>query len=148
MEQPHLINLYNLNMGGVDRSDQNISLYRVSIRGKKWYFPLIAHGIDMAVQNAWQIHRKQGGQLDQLSFRRRIATTLLVQNKKAFRYQTGHASTSNPSDFDIRYDRMDHLIGKQDRQTRCGFCHNRATTKCLKCEKALHVHCFARYHSK
>lgn len=28
-------------MGGVDRSDQNISLYRISLRGKKWYFPLI-----------------------------------------------------------------------------------------------------------
>lgn len=27
-------------MGGVDHSDQNISLYRVSVRGKEWYFPL------------------------------------------------------------------------------------------------------------
>lgn len=33
--QPYLIKKYNENMGGVDRADQNISLYRVSIRGKK-----------------------------------------------------------------------------------------------------------------
>lgn len=30
---PHLIYLYNKNMGGVDRSDQNISLYRIAMRG-------------------------------------------------------------------------------------------------------------------
>jgi hypothetical protein len=43
-------------MGGVDRADQNISVYRVSIRGKKWYFSLISHCIDMAEQNAWQLY--------------------------------------------------------------------------------------------
>ncbi|KAJ8914031.1 hypothetical protein NQ315_012055 [Exocentrus adspersus] len=36
--QPHIIKLYNANMGGVDRSDQNLSLYRTGIRGKKLYF--------------------------------------------------------------------------------------------------------------
>ncbi|KAI8033663.1 hypothetical protein M5D96_013575 [Drosophila gunungcola] len=45
IEQPHLINLYNANMGGVDRSDQNISLYRSSVRGKKWYCPLLVHAM-------------------------------------------------------------------------------------------------------
>ena len=36
---PHIINMYNCNMGGVDRMDENISHYRISIRGKKWIFP-------------------------------------------------------------------------------------------------------------
>lgn len=31
--QPKLVHHYNVNMGGVDRSDQNISLYRIAIRG-------------------------------------------------------------------------------------------------------------------
>ncbi|KAH1021938.1 hypothetical protein HUJ04_011421 [Dendroctonus ponderosae] len=52
IEQPHLVHLYHANMGGVDRSDQNIGLYRISIRGKNWHFPLIAHCIDLAIQNA------------------------------------------------------------------------------------------------
>ncbi|KAF2878864.1 hypothetical protein ILUMI_27307 [Ignelater luminosus] len=51
VEQPRLINSYNENMDGVDCSDQNIGQYRVSIRGKKWYFPLIRHCIDTAMQN-------------------------------------------------------------------------------------------------
>lgn len=35
LQQPGMIASYNQSMGGVDRSDQNVSLYRTSIRGKK-----------------------------------------------------------------------------------------------------------------
>ncbi|KAF2883764.1 hypothetical protein ILUMI_22409 [Ignelater luminosus] len=35
VDQPNIIKEYNENMGGVDRADENISHYRVSIRGKK-----------------------------------------------------------------------------------------------------------------
>lgn len=38
VDQPFLIKLYNENMGGVDRSDQNISQYRTTIRGKNYIF--------------------------------------------------------------------------------------------------------------
>lgn len=131
-------------MGGVDRSDQNISLYRISIRGKKWYFPLIAHCIDMSVQNAWQIHKQNGGQLDQLAFRRRIATSLLVQNQKKSVYQKGRSSSHNT---DLRYDRLDHLVIPQEKQTRCGHCHQRATTRCSKCNIGLHTKCFIQFHT-
>ena len=32
IEQPYLVKLYNENMGGVDRMDQNISNYRIAMR--------------------------------------------------------------------------------------------------------------------
>lgn len=32
---PKIVSAYNRNMGGVDRMDENISLYRISIRGGK-----------------------------------------------------------------------------------------------------------------
>lgn len=35
---PHAINNYNRNMGGTDRTDQNVNAYRISIRGKKWWW--------------------------------------------------------------------------------------------------------------
>lgn len=38
IQQPKLIKMYNENMGGVDRADQNIGLYRTSIRGKNCIF--------------------------------------------------------------------------------------------------------------
>ena len=51
--QPHLISKYNKNMGGVDRMDQNIGAYRISIRSGKWWWPLFAYLLDVAMQNAW-----------------------------------------------------------------------------------------------
>lgn len=69
-------------MSGVDRADQNISLYRIGIRGKKWYFPIIAFLIDVAEQNAWQLYRLDSGKLDHLAFRRRIVTAILESNRR------------------------------------------------------------------
>lgn len=146
VEQPHLIKMYNDNMGGVDRSDQNISLYRVSIRGKKWYIPLLTHCIDMAMQNAWHLHRQNGGNFDQLKFRRFVATALLSQNRKNTVYQKGHIGSSYGAD--TRYDRLDHLVINQEKQTRCGFCHQKTTTRCSKCDIGVHVKCFISYHTK
>lgn len=145
--QPHLINIYNSIMGGVDRSDQNISLYRISLRGKKWYFPLISHCIDMCVQNAWQLHKKEGGNFDQLNFRRRIAILLLTQNKKEYTFQQGHSSKNSPQ-MELRYDRLDHIVSPQDKQTRCGYCHQKTTTRCLKCDIGVHVKCFYDFHTQ
>lgn len=133
-------------MGGVDRSDQNLSLYRISIRGKKWYFPLITHCIDLAIQNAWQLYRADDGKMDQLKFRRRIATTILSQNRKPISYQTGRPSKRE--NIDVRFDRLDHYVIRQQKQTRCSHCHQRATTRCIKCNIALHVQCFVDYHTK
>ena len=39
--QPASFSKYNKGMGGVDRSDQNIAKYRISMRGKKWWWALI-----------------------------------------------------------------------------------------------------------
>lgn len=133
-------------MGGIDRSDQNIELYRIAIRGKKWYFPLFTHCIDLAIQNAWQLYRSDGGDMDQLQFRRRIASTLLAQNKKPSTYHTGRLSKN--MNVDIRYDRLEHYVTRQEKQTRCGHCHQRATTRCRKCNIAVHVQCFVDYHTQ
>ena len=40
-------------MGGVDRMDQNISYYRISIRSKKWWVAFFMFMPDVAIQNAW-----------------------------------------------------------------------------------------------
>lgn len=146
IQQPQSVKLYNANMGGVDRCDENISLYRTSIRGKKWYWPLIAQGLDMAIHNAWQYHKTAKGDLDHLTFRRQIALGLLQQNKKI----SGVYSRGRPGENEnaaIRYDRMDHLVIPQDRQTKCRHCHTKTTTRCQKCDCGLHVKCFYAFHT-
>ena len=51
VDQPSLINQYNKKMGGVDRCDQNVSNYSVSMRSKKWWRALFAWVPDMVMQN-------------------------------------------------------------------------------------------------
>ena len=55
--QPYLIAAYNNNMGGVDLLDNFVAKYRVSVKGKKWWWPLFANYIDVALCNAWRLHR-------------------------------------------------------------------------------------------
>ncbi|KAL1237613.1 Chimeric ERCC6-PGBD3 protein [Trichinella spiralis] len=45
VKQPHLIQAYNSGMGGVDLLDSLVAVYRPTIRGKKWYWPLFANAI-------------------------------------------------------------------------------------------------------
>lgn len=148
VQQPRLIHEYNRYMGGVDRADENISLYRVSIRGKKWYFPIFTHLIDLAEHNAWQLHRHMGGKMDHLSFRRRISTLLIST------YGKPSATLPSGSSCDIRFDRKDHLLTENTRQAdgkckqlRCNHCHNKTTTRCIKCDVPLHVKCNVEYHT-
>lgn len=143
VDQPHLIHKYNMFMGGVDRCDQNLSLYRVSVRGKKRYFPIISYCLDLAEYNAWQLHRAQGGKLDHLNFRRVVVETMLESNanitrKKGRPHSLQHAES--------RLDNKDHYLVEQEKQTRCRVCHKKVKRQCIKCEVAIHVPCFPIYH--
>ncbi|KAJ4437680.1 hypothetical protein ANN_17825 [Periplaneta americana] len=94
-------------MGGIDRGDQNVSLYRTSIRGKKWYFPIIAHLIDVAEQNAWLLYRCNEENVDHLYFRRRVATAILESKKRVL---TSKGRPSKVSRIESRYDGRDHYV--------------------------------------
>lgn len=145
IDQPALIKTYNENMGGVDRSDQNISLYRTSIRGKKWYIPLIFHCLDMAVHNAWQLYKINGGAYDHLKFRRSIATAFLETYNKSAPRKPGRVSQSHHES--SRYDNIGHIIKYRDEQLRCAICHKNAKFFCKKCCVTLHPKtCFEAYH--
>lgn len=38
----------NKGMGGVDLSDQSVNNYRIAIRDKKWYWPLITSALNIS----------------------------------------------------------------------------------------------------
>jgi len=149
IDQPHLIRSYCENMGGVDRLDQNLAAYRISIRKKKWYFPLLMHCIDVAVQNAWQLYRRtESENRDLLSFRRYIV--LSYARKYGTAPQPGRRGRPTESGFstDIRLDGLCHYITQQDKQTRCRHCHQKTTTRCTKCDVGVHVRCFVDFHTR
>ncbi|KAK9712108.1 hypothetical protein QE152_g25043 [Popillia japonica] len=112
--------------------DENISRYRISMRGKKWWWCLFSWLLDACIQNAWQMHKKSGGVLPQLEFRREISKTYLksygVPPKAAGRTPTASTSvTLNRISDDLRYDQRNHLVvrvfgcssSRQQKKTLC-----------------------------
>ena len=146
VEQPMLISHYNKYMGGIDRLDQNISLLRPSIRGKKWWYPIFIYCIDLIKHNAWQLYRFHGGKLDFLNFVRSVVNSILATH--GTKPAQGHRRQGRPnlSNVGIRYDNMAHWPVQQCKQTRCAACHSKATTRCDKCDVGLHIKCYKDYH--
>jgi hypothetical protein len=75
---PNLITAYNKSMGGVDRCDMMLALYRMKMKGRKWYKRLFFHFVDLAVINAWTILRQTNSpQLKLVNFKMEVAVALI-----------------------------------------------------------------------
>lgn len=160
VDQPRCIVNYNRYMGGVDRLDQNVGCYRISIRLKRWYWQLLMFPINACVTNAFQLYKlspaSQSNCYDLLSFTRYIVTTYL-QTKNNTATSASTASNNVPRSslavikrvpVTIRLDGKMHHIVKNDKQSRCGMCHKNTTKKCEKCNVALHQKCSPAFHTK
>ncbi|XP_069957776.1 piggyBac transposable element-derived protein 2 isoform X1 [Cherax quadricarinatus] len=53
---PAVIKNYNANMGGIDKSNMLVHLYKTPMKSKRWYMRLFAYIIDLAVVNAWVLY--------------------------------------------------------------------------------------------
>jgi hypothetical protein len=156
VDRPAVFGKYNESMGGTDRMDQNVANYRISIRSKKWYWPILTWLIDTCVHNAWQLRRSAGNLQPQLDFRRELVITYIVRfgeaSKGPGRPITSKRSVSDSrvSD-DIRYDGMDHLVVStpQKKRRRCAGegCVSVGRTMCRKCDVGLCIECFSIFHS-
>ena len=54
VDQPQIIQNYNSFMGGVDLVDQQVALYRPTIKKKKWWFPVLTWGMAVQCHQAWR----------------------------------------------------------------------------------------------
>ena len=80
---PQVVSMYNRYMVGEDRFDENVDSQRISLRGKKWWIPLFAFGIDASCQNAWKTYQLvQKEQITYCAFRRNIVQAYLGMYKK------------------------------------------------------------------
>lgn len=152
VDQPHLISMYNKYMGGTDRMDQDVARNRISIRGKKWYWPLLTWLIDASVHNAWTLYKCAGKKTTNLQFKRNIANTYLKRFGTPPK-QKGRPSSSNSAYNDeLRFDGMNHLVEStpNKRRRRCALhtCKSSVRTQCRKCNRGLCVDCFVPYHTK
>ena len=45
-------------MGGIDKSDMLVHLYRTPMKSKRWYLRLFGYIIDLCVVNAWLLYKR------------------------------------------------------------------------------------------
>lgn len=153
VEMPQALAAYNSRMGGVDLFDNAMNNYRIAIRGKKWYWPLVTNGIDAAMVNAWKLHcflqkfadkrshAKKSSAMSQIEFRVYVTESLLQQSKPA-KYREPVLLPS------VRSDQVDHVIIRSDgNRVRCRGCKKHTFFVCAKCNVALHPKCFAEFHN-
>ncbi|XP_039679083.1 piggyBac transposable element-derived protein 3-like [Perca fluviatilis] len=78
VRQPQCIKQYNEHMGGVDLHDQQASRYSITIRSKKWLWPIFAWSLNSALVNSYYFYRDvMGGTIHLLTFTRVVAQSLI-----------------------------------------------------------------------
>ncbi|KAJ4449340.1 hypothetical protein ANN_00738 [Periplaneta americana] len=90
VSRPKVVKLYNQSMGGVDKLDFLISLYRIFMKTRNWTLKLIFHAVDLAVCNNWLEYQADAEKLgiyknktlDLLHFRMRVGEALVKQEKE------------------------------------------------------------------
>lgn len=166
--RPDVVRQYNQNMGGIDLNDFLVALYRTSVGTKRYYMRIFCHLLDVAVVNAWLLHRRHMNQnglkkITLLTIRTEIAETLVSYKKnvlktrgrptKAPKPAKAHIAASKVAPpVDIRYDDISHWP-VEDRRNRCLHCNDRTHFtffKCSKCDVPLCVmkgrNCFREFH--
>lgn len=87
--RPEIVKEYCAFMGGVDKMDFLISLYRIKLKTRKWTLKVIFHMVDLAVCNSWLqyqrdmdlTHRSKKERMDLLTFRNTIAEALILMEE-------------------------------------------------------------------
>ena len=156
IQRPYVIGKYNASMGGTDLMDENISRYRIGLRGKKWWWCLFTWLIDASIQNAWLLHKKAGNKLTQLEFRREIVKSNLTKFRCPAK-SIGRPSKSSSSrsscrvSDDIRFDQTNHLLTSttDNKKIRCAGenCKSIMRTMCQKCKVGLCINCNVNFHT-
>uniref|UniRef100_A0AAV2MQN4 PiggyBac transposable element-derived protein domain-containing protein n=1 Tax=Knipowitschia caucasica TaxID=637954 RepID=A0AAV2MQN4_KNICA len=150
---PKIVSEYNTHMGGVDLADMMIALYRTPAKSHRWYLAIFWQMVDIAVNNAWLLHRRDAAQLGQKHhclkvFRLDVAKGLIYPEKqKRGRPSKGNEDNTPPRVIkqpkvprpvdDMIYDRIDHFP-IMSVKGRCRMCQDGQTSiVCQKCKVRL-----------
>ena len=78
VDRPASVKFYNAFMGGVDKADMLLSLYRTKYRSRKWYHRVAFHLFSLAVCNSWIMHKSMGGNKRLVDFLAEICISLIM----------------------------------------------------------------------
>lgn len=174
VKRPAVVKKYNESMGGVDKTDFLVSLYRTSIRSRKWTLRVIVHFFHLCVTNSWLEYRHHAQlrgistkeQMDLLEFTLAVVESLAKACSLNLPRKRGRPSTSplqplkrpNATTLrpvhDVRYDQIGHWPSVEREQQRCKLegCTGKPKIKCQKCNVHLCLssgkNCFLAFHTR
>ena len=165
--QPNIVKLYNKNMGGVDLADCLMSLYRIPVRSKKYYHKLIFNMIDMTINQAWLMYRrdykKKKIPLEKrhslLSFRMSLSESL-IRGRPSSSPTTDNPPQKKSKQFsqvrphnNLRLDKVGHFpeVKNPRLYSKRPGCKGRTNIRCIKCNVNLCLNdknnCFLQFHT-
>ena len=129
VQRPEVVRLYNSSMGGVDKMDFLVQLYRIFICSRKWPLPVIFHYVSVSVNNSWLEYQRNCNSLHILKKKRHdlyswsfniaeaLCKTGVSQQRKRGRPSSDseHACPAKKQKLDrrpvkdARYDKIDHV---------------------------------------
>lgn len=157
--KPKMIEEYNKNMGGVDKSDQLLSYCGFSHRTVKWWRRVFFHLLDTSVVNAYILYKERTTEkrLTHANFRIQLATELLAKAGQEQLHIRRHLSLPPPARLTERHflEKVPLRQSGRPAQLHCHVCcgkkgRGRVTTtyQCKQCKIPLCVvPCHELYHT-
>lgn len=139
-------------MGGVDLADQFVAQNKTDIRTHRWYIRVFGQILDMAVDNALIIMKrdylsvnKENLAMSVKEFRQKLATQLVPYEENP------KTPKSVPPPSGLRYSVGNHWM-RLGKRLRCKVCKEKSRSFCQKCEVNLcnpntERLCFESYHT-
>lgn len=164
--RPCVVGVYNSFMGGIDQHNYQVSLYKYTIRSRRWCMYLLYHSIFICAVNAWNLHRRQSAQLRSKPMKLRVFIAALSECLML----SGKTKKGRPSSLlspapkkrvpqrepnvDVRKDGVEHFPLVTNQRLRCRNCaaseNKFSSIICSKCGITLCLNkernCFFDYH--
>jgi hypothetical protein len=102
--KPHVTEDYNAHMGFVDKFDRMVNSYGIARRTWKWTKKLFFHLLDMAILNAYSLHKPCGGKMTHKKFREILVRDLIVHEANI---TVSGVSRGRPSSSGAQLNRLD-----------------------------------------
>lgn len=127
-------------MGGVDKLNWLVNKFRTKIRGKKWYFPIFTHLLDVTIVNDHVLYCMSHTPVPLLVFRRMIVKAYLQISSLSDPKNAGRPSKqllTKRVPKDIRTDSVGHYLQRTEngKQRKCAICKTNVRKECGKCNE-------------
>ena len=159
VERPAAVRVYNAFMGGVDKADMLLSLYRTKYRSRKWYHRVAFHLFSLAVCNSWIMHKSMSGNKKLVDFLSEICISLITGTSSTadpeydVRSEVYRSMRSTDIPTEMRHDKFNHwpILIDTPHSQRCKYenCNKKTKFQCTKCQVYLCVAnntCFRAFH--